>query len=211
MRRLTAVTLLVVVIGAIFHFWPDDQSSTTPSEPKTVPSRDSPAATANNRTPTPQAETKSAPLPERALQGGTLERPAVAPVQITVHAPQTVRLGETFPVTIEVQATQGIRQLAFSVVYNKQILELVESSPGAFARPGGPSAHFEEVSEGSLLVRIGYEGGVIAGAGSVGIVQFRTLRRGVSPLAINGVTYVADGSQNESSNPIAYEGTITVE
>jgi hypothetical protein len=55
------------------------------------------------------------------------------------------------------------------------------------------------------------EGGVIAGAGSVAVVQFRTLKRGESPLAINGVTYVVEGRQNESSNPVAYEGTITVE
>ena len=113
--------------------------------------------------------------------------------------------------TIEVRATEGIRQLEFSVTYSKRILELVEASPGAFARPGGPSALIEEVSEGSFLVRVGSEGGVLAGVGSVAVVQFRALRRGVSSLEVDTVRYVVEGRQNESNDPVAYEGTITVE
>jgi hypothetical protein len=212
MRKLTVAALLAVAIGALLHFWADDQSPSLRPEPKNGPSRDSPPATASNPAPQPQPSTATrAPSGERVAQGVPLQRSAATPVQVIIHAPQTAQLGETVPVTIEVRAAQGIRQLQFSVVYNKQILELVESSPGVFARPGGPSAQFEEVSEGSLLVRIGFEGGVIAGAGSAAVVQFRTVRRGVSPLAINTVTYVIEGRQNESNDPVAYEGTITVE
>ena len=55
------------------------------------------------------------------------------------------------------------------------------------------------------------ESGVIAGAGSVAVVEFQALRRGVSPLSVQGVTYVEDGRQDASNMPTAYEGSITVE
>ena len=212
MRKWTGLAVLAVATGALFHFWPEDESRTPRVEPKIAPARDSPMATPT--IPAPQAQpsaTTRGSSGERVAQSPSTERLAVSPVQIIIHAPQTARLGEIVPVTIGLQATQGIRQLEFSVVYQKQILELVESSPGAFARPGGPSGQFEEVSEGSLLVRVGADGSLIAGAGSVAVVQFRAVRRGVSPLAINGVRYVVEGRQNESNDPVAYEGTITVE
>ena len=41
--------------------------------------------------------------------------------------------------------------------------------------------------------------------------SFRRSGRGVSPLSVQGVTYVEDGRQNASNMPTAYEGTITVE
>jgi len=212
MRKWTALAVLVVAIGALFHFWPEDESGNPRVEPKNAPARDSPMATPTKPAPQPQpSATTRASAGERVAQGPSTERSAVTPVQIIIHAPRTARLGEIVPVTIELQATHGIRQLEFSVVYQKQILELVESLSGAFARPGGPSGQFEEVSEGSLLVRVGAEGGLIVGAGSVAVVQFRAVRRGESPLAINGVRYVVEGRQNESNDPVAYEGTITVE
>jgi hypothetical protein len=113
-------------------------------------------------------------------------------------------------VIVELQAPAGIRQLEFSVTYKSSILRLVGSSPGAFAQQGGGSAHFEDVSDGSLLVRIA-ENGVIAGAGSVAVLEFQAQKRGVSPLAIQGVTYFEDGRQGTMNRPTAYEGTITVE
>ena len=143
-----------------------------------------------------------APVPERAV---------VTPVQITIHAPATVRSGDTFPLTIDMQAAHGVRQLTFSVVYKKSILELVTSSPGAFAQRGGPSVQFEEVSDGTVLIRVGGEGGVLAGAGTIAVLDFRARGRGVSPLAIQGVNYVAEGGQGPASTPTAYEGSITVE
>ena len=113
--------------------------------------------------------------------------------------------------TIEVQAPRGIRQLEFSVTYKMSILRLVKSSAGAFAQVGGSSAHFEEVSDGSLLVRIAAESGVIAGAGNVAVLEFQALKRGESPLEVEGVTYVEDGRPDTVNRATAYEGSITVE
>ena len=207
MKGLGAVALLVIAIAAILHFWSDEERPPL-SAPKGA-IRNSPVATATDAT--PAQPVVSTPPPERTAPAGVAERPAIAPLHITIGAPHSVRAGETFPATIDVQAVKGVRQLVFSVVYKKAILELVGTSPGAFSRQGGPSVQFEEVSEGSVLVRVGLEGGVLAGAGSVAVVEFQARTRGVSPLAIHDVTYVAEGRQTESIVPVAFEGTINVE
>src|SRR5678815_548934 len=114
MRKLTVIALLAVAIGALLHFWPDDQSPVSRPGPKDAPAHDSPMATANNEVPPTQPSAKTRPpLDRRLAQVAPLERSAATPVQIIIHAPRTARLGETFPMTIELQATQGIRQLSF--------------------------------------------------------------------------------------------------
>jgi hypothetical protein len=212
MKRLTAVALLAIAVGAIMHFWPSaDQPAMTPSASQNASDRHSPAAPSRSPALAQGQTTMPAPLPERAVQSGTVERPPVTPARFEIRAPATVRSGDTFPVTIEVQALRGIRQLAFSLTYKQSVLQLVRSSPGVFAQKGGASSQFEEVSDGSLLVRMDLESGVIAGAGSIAIVEFQALRRGVSPLSIEGVTYVEDGRQDGTNIPTGYEGSITVE
>lgn len=113
--------------------------------------------------------------------------------------------------TIDVRAFRGIRQLTFAVTYKKSILQMVSSSPGALAQQGGTSVQFEESSDGYLIVRIDLESGVIAGANSVAALEFRGLRRGVSPLSVQDVTHVEIGRQDTSTTPTMYEGSITVE
>ena len=210
MKGLTAVALLAIAVGAIMHFWPSaDQPPIAPSASQNASDRHSPAAPSRTPTPAQGRTTTPAPSPDRAAQSGTVERSPVTPARFEIRAPATVRLGDTFPVTIEVQALRGIRQLAFSLTYKPSILQLVASSPGVFAQTGGTSSQFEEVSDGSLLVRM--DTGVIAGAGSIAVVEFQALRRGVSPLSVEGVTFVEDGRQDTSNTPTAYEGSITVE
>ena len=68
---------------------------------------------------------------------------------------------------------------------------------------------FEDVSDGSLLVRV--DSGVVAGAGSIAVLEFETRGKGVSPLAIETVTYVEDGRDGTVNRATAYEGSITVE
>jgi len=138
-----------------------------------------------------------------------VEHPAVAPARIDIRAPQSVPTGQIFSVTIDVQAPAAIRRLAFSVTYKKSILRLVGWTPGAFVQQSGASVQFEDVSEGSLLVRV--ETGVLAGAGTIAALEFEPLARGASPLAIQDVTYDEDGRQRAVNRPTAYEGTVTVE
>jgi hypothetical protein len=211
MKRLTALALLAIAVGAIMHFWPSsEQQPIAQPGSQNAPRRDSPASTSRRATPA-QGPTTSAPSAERPAQSRPVERPPVTPARFEIRAPVTVRSGDTFPVTIEVQALRGIRQLEFSVTYKQTILRLVRSSPGTFAQQRGGSAHFEEVSDGSLLVRLDLESGVVAGAGTIAVVEFQAIRPGLSPLSVEGVTFVEDGRQDASNMPTAYEGSITVE
>jgi len=212
MKRLTVVALLAIAIGAIMHFWPaDNQPLMAPSASQKASDRHSPAAPSRSPALTQGQTTTPTPSPDRAAQSGAVGRPPVTSARFEIRAPATVRLGDTFSVTIEVQALRGIRQLAFSLTYKPSILQLVRSSPGVFAQKGGASSQFEEVSDGSLLVRMDLDSGVIAGAGSIAVVEFQALRGGVSRLSIEGVTYVEDGRQDGTNVPTAYEGSITVE
>jgi hypothetical protein len=210
MKRLAAMALLLAAFGALMHFWrTGDPSALTPPTSVNPPAGGSEprvAAAVSPATPLPSHPTQA---PASKSPPTAAERRPATPVRIEIRAPQTVRSGETFSVTIDVQAPAGIRRLAFSVTYKKSILRLVEWTAGAFVQQGGTSVQFEDVSEGSLLVRV--ESGVVAGAGTIAALQFQALARGASPLAIEDVSYVEDGRQETVNRPTAYEGTITVE
>jgi hypothetical protein len=213
MKGPIAIALLAIAVGAIMHFWPRpvEQPRGAPSASGNASYSTAPVAPGGSPTSAQQSPTTSAPSPERAAQAGTVERLPVKAVQIEIRAPDTVRSGDAFPVTIDVQALRGIRHLAFSVTYKKSILQLIGSSPGAFAQQGGASAQiFEESSDGYLLVRIDLESGVIAGTGSVAVLEFQALKRGVSPLSVHGVTYVEGGREDTAITTEDHEGSIAV-
>ena len=208
MRRLTAAALVAIAFVAMLHWRPYDRSSATPSTAESTPSLQSPAATVER----PATATPLAPalVPSKEpAQSAVAERPPAEPVQISIHAPPAVRSGETLSAIVEVKAAQGVRRLTFSVVYKKSILEHVKSSPGAFVHRSGSSVHFEEVSDGTVLVVVG--GGVLAGAGSVAVLEFQARKPGVSPLAIHDVAYAGDDRRDSANAPTAYEGSIKVE
>jgi hypothetical protein len=208
MRRLTAVALLAVAVGVIIHFWQSGEQPTIASRRSgNASSRIAPVTPASGPQPAQSPTANSA----RTVPPVTVEPLVATPARFEILAPATVRAGDTFSVMIEVQALRVIRQLEFSVTYKSSILQLVGSSADAFPQQGGASAHFEEVSDGSLLVRIAAESGVVAGAGNVAVLEFQALKRGESPLAVQGVTYVEDGRHDASNIPTAYEGSLTVE
>jgi general secretion pathway protein D len=207
MKRLAVLALLVAAFGALMHFWPSDNpyspdpSANAPSgEPRAGPTMPATAPPPS----TPQARASAQPgAPSSAA------RTAAAPARIDIRAPRNVRSGETFTVSIDVQAPAGIRQLAFSVTYKKSILRLVRWTAGRFGEQGGASVQFEDVSEGSLLIRV--DSGVVAGAGSIAVLEFEATARGESPLAIQDVTYVEDSRNAPVNRATVYEGSITVE
>jgi hypothetical protein len=210
MKRLAAIALLVAAFGALTHFWRSaDRSSLTASTTAIAPAAEPHTTPENPATVQPSRATQ-APASATAPSSAPVSAPAAVLTRIDVQAPPTVAPDETFLVMIDVQAPVAIRQLSFSVTYRKSILQLVGSTAGSFVQQGGTSVHFEDVSEGSLLVRV--ESGVIAGAGTIAALEFHAIGRGVSPIAVETVTYVEDGRAERPVNrPTAYEGSITVE
>jgi hypothetical protein len=212
MRNLTAVALLAIAVGAIMYFWPlGDQHPIAPTASGNVPHRDAAGASLGASAAAYSPSTTSALSPERAPPPDTVEPSRLAPLRIDIRAPDTVRSGDTFAVTIDVQASQAIRHLAFSVTYNQSTLRLVGSSPGAFAKQGGSAVQFEESSDGYLLVRIDPESTVFVGAGSVAVLEFQALERGVSPLTVQDVTHVDVNRRDRSTAPRMHERSLTVD
>jgi hypothetical protein len=212
MRNLTAVALLAIALGAIIHFWPlGDEHPIAPTASGNAAHRDSAVAPSGTQTAAQSPSATSALSQERALPARAVEPSRLAPLRIDIRAPDTVRSGDTFAVTIDVQALQAIRHLAFSVTYNQSILRLVGSSPGAFAQHGGSAVQFEESSDGYLLVRIDPASAVFVGAGSVAVLEFQALERGVSPLSVQDVTHVEMSRRDRSTTPTVHERSLTVD
>lgn len=212
MKVLYALAFIAVVLGAIMHFWPaGDQQAVAPPASENASRRDSVVAPSGSQASLQRPTTAPALSTERAAQPGTIEPPQITAARIEIRAPNTVPPGDTFPVTIDVQALRGLRHLEFSVTYKKSILRLIGSSPGAFAQQSGTSVHFEESSDGYVFVSIDVETGVIAGAGSVAVLEFQARRRGVSPLSVQDVTYVEGGGQDTATTPEVHERSVTVD
>jgi hypothetical protein len=211
MKGVTALALLAIALGAIMYFWPSgDRQPIAPPASENATPRDSAVASSGSPMPVQQPPTTSALSPERAAQPSTTQRPPVTAARIEFRAPDRVRRGDTFSVTIDVQALRGIRHLEFSVTYKKSVLRLIGSLPGTFAQRDGTSVQFEESSDGYLIVQIDLKSGVIAGTGSVAVLEFQARNRGISLLSVNDVTYVEDGGQ-DTATPEVYEGSITVD
>jgi cytoskeletal protein RodZ len=216
-RARTALALVVFAIAVAILFWPDDHARELTARSATggASQRDSSTKSSDYsvESPTQKAPVEAAMTPRQTTSSGTFARPSGSAIQVDVRAPSNVHSGDSFQVTVDVQAARSLRQIAFSISYKQSILRLVGSSPGAFAQQSGalPTFAAEEPSDGAILVSLYLDNGVIAGAGSVVVLEFEALKRGVSPLTVHSVTYVESGRQDTLTSPAGYEGTITVE
>ena len=210
MKGLTALALLAIAIVAIIYFWPRTEPRIAPLASQNASHRDSVLTPSGSAKPVQGPPTASARPAEQAAQPGTIARAPATAARIELRAADTVRSGDTFLVTIDVQALRAMRHLEFSVTYEKSILQLLESSPGTFAHQEGTIVQFEESSDGTLLVRIDSESGVIAGAGTVGLLEFQARRPGASLLSIDDVIYVESGGAERATAPEVQERSITV-
>ena len=67
-------------------------------------------------------------------------------------------------------------------------------------------------SDGYVLVNLDVNNGyAIAGAGSVVILQFQALKSGVTPIALNNITFVDNVTAGASTTTSAHEVLVTVE
>ncbi len=212
MRRSTLIIILIVAIVALVRLWPDKSAKGDEN------SSASPPANQQRVAATSAIESTSATLQAPVVRdAATLQTPAVpqrAPIRIDVRVPATVHSGESFEASVDVEANGGIQQLAFSVTYNKTILQLVGSTEGTFVQQHGVPARFgaEEPSDGNILVNLEVNNGAaIAGSGSVAILQFQTLKAGTSPVTVDSITFVESGRPGTSTTDAVHQGLVTVD
>jgi hypothetical protein len=213
-RRL-AFLILTLAIAAVVRLWPDNSTKgVVSSAPANASEHDATSTSmvgADRGVPTPPGA-RGEPAGGVASPNKSA-MPQGAPVQIVVRAPATVQMGESFEATVDVDAPGGIRQLAFSITYNKSVLQLVESSEGTFTKQAGTPAQFgaEEPSDGNILVRFGVDNGwAVGGTGSVAVLQFLALKAGSSPVTVDSVTLVDNGPAATSPMSSVKQALVTV-
>ena len=210
MRRSIFFVLMLSAIAALFLFWPHASER-----------QDSPGRSAESRTNVSSAssvESKTA-APAASIAGNrssTESRtvPQRRAAQIDVRGPSTVRPGESFRATVDLDADRAIRRLAFTINFKNTILQLLGSSTGTFVQSAGAPAQFEvqEPSDGVVLVSLDVNNGMtIAGAGSVVILEFRATNAGTSPVTVDDITLVENDGGDNPMKPSVRQGLVTVE
>ena len=206
MRRLTAVALLAVAVGVIIHFWRSGEQPTIASPGSgNASSRIAPVTPASGPQPAQAPTATSA----RTAPPVTVEPLIATPARFEILAPATVRAGDTFSVMIEVQAPRVIRQLEFSVTYRSSILAARRIVGGRVPPARRRLCAFRGGKRWLPPCPAG-EGGSSPAPATLPC-WISALKRGESPLAVQGVTYVEDGRHDASNIPTAYEGSLTVE
>lgn len=211
MKKLTVLALLAIALAASLHFWRQgDPHPVVPTASESLSRTKAGGAPVDGAAPPQRSSAQSPLVDERASARTAIEAVPATAARFAVRAPPTARSGDTVSVTIDVQTSRAMRHFEFAVTYKKSILRLLHSVPGAIAQQPGVSVQFEESSEGHLLVRVDIESGAI-GAGSIALLEFQALRRGVSPLAVQDVSYVEPGGKGPTLTPEVFEVSVLVE
>jgi len=120
-----------------------------------------------------------------------------ARVRLGVNAPASARVGNSVTITIDADAFAGVRDLAFTVVYDDHFLQFVSAANGSFPQMASAPAKLsaEDPSTGNVLVHLQVDGGVLAGAGTVVVLEFNALQAGATLVTLRDVTLLeSDGS-----------------
>jgi hypothetical protein len=213
-RRL-ALVIFALAIATAVRFWPEAfTKSDKPSPHAGATGHDGTATSIVG--PGRRVSTPSPASPGTIAGAAFPPAPPIAqgaPVQFVVRAPLSVQAGDSFEATVNVEVPSDIRALAFTVTYNKTVLQLVGSAEGTFTKQGRAPAHFgaEEPSDGNLLVRLDVDNGwTIGGTGSVAILQFQALKAGTSTVTVEGVTFVDNPAGSPSNAFAVSQAAVTV-
>jgi len=212
-RPFAFVLILILAIAAFVSLRPDStENKNAASSAPANASRQQPTSAstidAKSATPSPGAAASGS---KSAYPGGMSQ---FAPVRLEIRAPAAVRAGETFQATVDVGADSGIRKLAFTINFDKRVLQLVGSSAGTFVQHAGLPAQFgaQEPSDGAVVINFDVDNGLaVAGAGSVVIMDFQALKAGSSPVTVDSIELVENGRTAASPAPVVSEGRIIVE
>ena len=232
-QMLRSRTILVLIAGVAVPVWlwqraapqPDPQHTISPRSPNSSKPADASTATGTDGGVPPPASTAAdarptlaAPVaPDPALTASNaVPAPAhrSAPVRLDVRAPSTARVGDRVTVTIDAEAFGGIRNLAFTAVYDRKVLDLVSSSPGSFVQQASAPATFgaDDPSSGNVLVNMDIKnGGVVSGAGTVVVLEFTALSAGTSQITLGDVSFLESGRSSNSTAAAVQPASVTIE
>jgi hypothetical protein len=177
--------------------------------------------TAADEARTPRAQRDDVEVSPRVLAPAIATIPSVeatasvdaggVPVQVGVHAPAAVGVGETFEARVQVEAPGGVRRLLLAIRFDKKRLRLVDASEGDFARRG-PPAEFsvDEPSDGNVQISLVVRDDVwVAGAGSASVLRFEAIAPGTTMIEARDFSVVDSGARR-SAVTVLHNATIAV-
>lgn len=131
-------------------------------------------------------------------------------ITLKVMAPDTVRLGETFTISIDAETSAPVKRCSFVVRLDPLRLKVLGTNGGNFMQQGNALAEFTESmgTSGQLVLAVEQNGGMGAeGAGSVAAIQVQALAPGLTTIELAQIE-VAD----DYGNPIfvAAPGPYTI-
>lgn len=161
------------------------------------------------RLPGADAAAAAAAAPERAAAGSAgsaaapvlaAPRPAAAPaptVKTQWRGPQQVAVGDTFVVTLDVDATVALRGGPVQLAYSKERLALVDVQQGEFLRQGGAVTAFSQsvaANEGTARAAVlRSEASGVTGSGTLLQLRFKAMAAGDAELRLAGFEAVTLG------------------
>ena len=183
---------MAVLVGA----WLDDASSgTTPVSAAGQATVERDAASRLAASPdTPDVDT-NAGASAHHLATSSVGVPA-APVRLELRAPSDIRIGDVFEARIDIEANAPVRDLMFTIAYEKSRLSLVGRARGEFLEQPGVSSEFgiDEPSDGYVEISFrAVNGSVATGFGTVVTLQFEAIRPGMSRIELQNVTTISAG------------------
>jgi|SRR2546423_684844 len=231
MLRSRTILVLIAAIAVTVWLWqtaapqPDPQHITSPRSPNSPKAAVASTATGPDGRIPPPASTAADAQPTFAApvatdSGLTASNAVPAPaarsasVRLDVRAPPSVRVGDRVTITIDADAFGGIRNLSFAVIYDGTMLELVSSSPGSFVQQASAPVTFsaEETSSGNVLVNMDINnGGVVAAAGTVVVLEFNAQNPGTSPIMLRDVSFLESGRSSNSTAAAVRSASVTIE
>src|SRR5438874_11284334 len=135
-----------------------------------------------------------------------------APVRLEVHAPQDVSVGDVFQARIDIDSSASVRDLMFSIGYEKSRLALVGRSDGGFVRQSGVPHEFgvDEPSDGNIVVIYNARNGSsTSGAGTIVIFEFEAIGAETSAIVLHDVT-ANDGGGEGIPNIVIADERVTI-
>ena len=190
----------VVVLG---FAWPDSS-----------PRGPSPAAAPDSAPPS-LAPTATHPRNAARSMAAAIEpsHPAPQPpVQLAVHAPSDVNVGDVFQARIDIDSSAPVRDLVFSIGYEKSRLALVGRSDGEFVRQSGIPHEFgvDEPSDSNIVVIYNARiGSTTSGAGTIVTLEFEAIAPGTSAIVLHDAT-ANDGGGGANPNIVIADERVTI-
>jgi hypothetical protein len=214
-RNTRRLVFAVLVLGllALFRLW-IDQPSRDKAASRVSPSNVSAEVAAGNPTRADAtvsgtaAVSRDATSATEAVRGLADER-----MQLQVHAPSDVKVGDVFDTQIDFRSNGGIRKIAFLVNYDQHRLALVGWSDGNFAQQAGVPAQLgaEEPSDGNIQVSLKIGNGLaVAGPGTLVVFQFEAIKAGTAVLTLQNLAVIDRNGGADSSSARVNDGSVTI-